>query len=1104
MEPGPRSPEDSLKCIKTRPGFKVELMVAEPLVMDPVAFAWGPDGKFWVVEMGDYPLGIDGKNKFGGKIKFLEKTRPDGPYDKMTLFMDNVGYPTGVFPYKNGVLVTCAPDIFYAEMGKDGKVKKEVVFTGFKEGNQQHRVNGLTWGIDNWIYGANGDSGGVIEGGKLAGLLERKMMKGSVNISGRDFRFKVETGEFEAVSGQSQFGRCRDDWGNWFGCNNSNPMFHFVLEDRYLKRNPHVLYPDVRVPVVPGAVRVYPISKPLPRFNTPQGLNHFTSACSTIIYRDTLFGKEFEGNAFIAEPVHNLVHRVIVKPKGVTFTAQRADDEKESEFLASTDNWFRPAMIQVGPDGALWIADMYRYVIEHPEWIPKDWQKKLDLRAGHDKGRIYRVYPVDKKPRDIVRMDKMTAGDLVKQLEHPNGWVRDTAHQLLVLREHKIPALQAACKGTRELATEGKTPQARLHAMLAGHWLHDGWEAKVLLKFLKDPHPAVRKHCIAMTEQTQPFIWITTMDALAKEESEQVRQQVGYSLAYADSGGICEQNLSRLLLQNADNPYILAAGLSSIAQDNWRITFAILSQEKRLPSPLFNPLMRLAKAYGKPGDPGLLVVRQLGMLEKKPTGDLLAPIADLLDALQKNDISLVNMLKDGGEKEIDKTIARLKEVHDHAVKVVQSPKASTKDKALAIRVLGLGLGNDREDHKILLDLLTPQAPDDFQSLVIVQLSRQSNASVPRLLLTPWKSYSPALRGQVLDTLFSQQLWTTGVLDAIKQKQVPAAEIDAVRRQRLLTHRDKQIRDTAAKLFAGASDPDRGKVVDRYWLSLPDKTDVQRGAKLYAKACASCHKLGDTGQNVGPDLASVGDKSVQGLLNAILDPNRALESRYVNYVASTKGGKSYNGIITGETSTSITLVGPDGKTQQLLRNELDELTSTGKSLMPDGLEKDLSPQDVADIIEYVRSNQQLPKRKVLEGNVPKTVAAGKDGVFRLLPATAAVYGKTIVIEKQYGNFGYWSSPDDEVVWTIDVPKAGEYAVWIYYACANDSAGNTAEFFSVTGKLTYKVVSTGSWDEYRGRNIGTLDLKSGPQWVRVRGVGAIRGALFDLKKVELSPR
>src|SRR2546430_12537611 len=133
MEPGPKSPEDSLKCIKTRPGFKVELMVAEPLVMDPIAFAWGPDGKFWVVEMGDYPLGVDGKNKPGGKIKYLEKSKTDGPYDKMTVFLDNLGYPTGVFPWGKGVIVTCAPDIFYAEdTDGDGKANKKVVlFTGF-------------------------------------------------------------------------------------------------------------------------------------------------------------------------------------------------------------------------------------------------------------------------------------------------------------------------------------------------------------------------------------------------------------------------------------------------------------------------------------------------------------------------------------------------------------------------------------------------------------------------------------------------------------------------------------------------------------------------------------------------------------------------------------------------------------------------------------------------------------------------------------------------------------------------------------------------------------------------------------------------------------
>ena len=162
------------------------------------------------------------------------------------------------------------------------------------------------------------------------------------------------------------------------------------------------------------------------------------SACSTIIYRDTLFGKEFEGNAFISEPVHNLVHRVVVTPKGVTFAGQRANDEKESEFLASSDNWFRPTMIQVGPDGALWIADMYRYVIEHPEWIPKDWQKKLDLRAGHDKGRIYRVFPVGAKPRAIPRLDKLDTAGLVAALDSPNGWQRDMAMMMLIGSNKRI------------------------------------------------------------------------------------------------------------------------------------------------------------------------------------------------------------------------------------------------------------------------------------------------------------------------------------------------------------------------------------------------------------------------------------------------------------------------------------------------------------------------------------------------------------------------------------------------------------------------------------------------------------------------------------------
>jgi putative membrane-bound dehydrogenase-like protein len=950
MEPA-KSPAESLKCIKARPGFKVELMVAEPLVMDPIAFAWGPDGKFWVVEMGDYPLGLDGKGKPGGKIKYLEKSKPEGegPYDKMTVFMDGLGFPTGVFPYKNGVLVTCAPDIFYAEVGKDGKAaKKEILFTGFKEGNQQHRVNGLTWGIDNWIYGANGDSGGIVKSIKTGK---------SVDIRGRDFRLKVETGEFETQSGQSQFGRCRDDWGNWFGNNNSNPMYHYVLDDHYLKRNPHVLYPDpkVSVSVKPGASEVFPISRPLPRFNSPLALNHFTSACSTIIYRDTLFGKEFEGNMFVSEPVHNLVHREIMKPKGVTFTSQRADDEQTSEFLASSDNWFRPTMIQVGPDGALWIADMYRYVIEHPEWIPKDWQKKLDLRAGHDLGRIYRVFPADKKPRAIVRLDKMKIEELVKQLESPSGWVRDTAHQLLV---QKVAFAEQASK-LEDLMNKSQSPHGRLHALYAHEALRS-WSPVSLVAFARDPHPAIRKHSLALMEGFSMRNQKKMLDVVEIDTDEQVLQQLAYSLR--EYGADHEERLARLLCANADNPYILAAGLSSLTEKNWKGVFAELIKREKIPGALFVPMMRMAKAVGQPLDSSHLFVRQLNTQEKLPGDQLRTSVGDMLDALEKSDLPLKRLLEASGDKGIQATIQRLKKIHDDAAKIVEDPKAAPNKKMIAVRLLARGLGDDRADHKLLLTFLTPQTADEVQSAAIVQLSRTFDPRVPGLLLGPWKGYSPALRGQVLDTLLSRPLWASMTLDAIQKKQVLAHEIDAIRRQRLLQHKDTQIRKTAETIFAAASNPDRGKVVATYSLQLPEKTDAARGAKLFAKSCATCHKFGGVGQDVGPDLASVGDKSVQGLLTAILDPNRAVEARYINYQAVTKAGLTYAGILASETSTSITLVAADGKKHQLLRNELDELASTGKSMMPEGLEKDLSPQDLADIIAHVRSNVAAPKPK----------------------------------------------------------------------------------------------------------------------------------------------
>jgi putative heme-binding domain-containing protein len=208
--------------------------------------------------------------------------------------------------------------------------------------------------------------------------------------------------------------------------------------------------------------------------------------------------------------------------------------------------------------------------------------------------------------------------------------------------------------------------------------------------------------------------------------------------------------------------------------------------------------------------------------------------------------------------------------------------------------------------------------------------------------------------QVLDALLVRDDRARAFLDALERKQALASELDAVRRQRLLNHKDAGIRRRAAAVLADAVAPDRQKVVDAYQPALKLSGDRDRGGKVFARACATCHRLGDVGHVVGPDLASVGDKSPQGLLIAILDPNRVVEARYLNYVAVTRNGQTFVGVLAAETGNSVTLVEPDGKERVILRTALEELTSTGKSLMPDGLEKDLTPQDLADLIAFVRA------------------------------------------------------------------------------------------------------------------------------------------------------
>ncbi len=287
--PPPLSPREALASIRVKPGFTVELVASEPLIVDPVAIDFGPDGRLWVCEMHDYPMGLDGKYSPGGRIKTLEDTDNDGRYDKATVFLDGLPFPTGVKAWRQGALICAAPQVIYAEdTDGDGKAdRREVVLEGFGADNYQARVNSLYLGLDNWLYGASG-----LRGGRITMIASGKV----VDIGTRDFRIRMDEGILEPASGRTQHGRTRDDWNNHFGNTNSSLLQHYPLPDHDAARNPHVVPPGpyVFVPRDADNARVYPASRTLARYNDIHAANHVTSACSPAIYRDELLGPEYQ------------------------------------------------------------------------------------------------------------------------------------------------------------------------------------------------------------------------------------------------------------------------------------------------------------------------------------------------------------------------------------------------------------------------------------------------------------------------------------------------------------------------------------------------------------------------------------------------------------------------------------------------------------------------------------------------------------------------------------------------------------------------------------------------------------------------------------------
>ena len=944
----PTEPADAPKTFRVRDGFTLQAVAHEPQVMDPVAAAYDENGRLYVVEMRDYPEPHKPGEPPLGRVRLLEDRNGDGFYETATVFAEHLPWPTGIACWDGGVYVTAAPDIWYLKDTKgDGRADvRKKAYTGFVVNNVQALVNGLQWGVDNRITGVTAGNGGSITPGDQPGAKP-------VRVTGRDFRFDPIGSRFEAIAGTAQFGNTFDDWYNRFLCANRLVCGHVVLPTHALARNPHL--PAARMVhdcAAEGSSEVLPMfqisqAEPWRELRTrryqAEGQKQpesemkasgvFTSGTGIMVYRGAAYPEQYHGQMFVGNVAGNLVHRRSLTPKGATFAATRVDDG--AEFIASTDNWFRPVNFVNAPDGTLHVLDMYREVVEHPWSIPEDIKNQLHMDSGRDRGRIWRLTPPGFKPSPPPRLGQATTAELVATLENPNAWWRETAQRLLYQRQDK-----SAVEPLRKLTRESKSPLARMHAL----WTLKGLgELKTddILGALRHDVAGLRIHGLRLAEGqlVESRELAVQVRAMHDDPDAQVRFHVALALGELFDSASFEPLLS-IARRDAADPLTRIAVLSSAA-DRSHFLFAAILQGGDPTADERDLLSQLAAVVGARNRPaevsrGLEALAK-SSLPKPERRDLLVSLGDGLLRAGKTLAALD--LPAGSHKFFDELVA---------------DAAKAGDQEWALRLLAhADFATARPAFEAVID---PRKPQTMQ-LVAVRAMRTATADdVAPLLLTRWTGYTPLLRGEVIATLSTRPVWAKALLDAVESGTVGKSQIDTARQAVLKNHRDPAVRDRAAKLFAVATPAARQKVIAAYQAAVEKPGDAAKGLEVYRRECASCHLAGNVGQIVGPAMATVRDKSPAELLVAILDPNREVDPRYLNYVVNLADGRSTSGVIAGVSPTAVTLRRADGAIESVLRTQIDELKSTGLSLMPEEFEKRLTPAEMADLLAFLKESR----------------------------------------------------------------------------------------------------------------------------------------------------
>ena len=981
-------------------GFEMQLIAAEPLVTDPVAITYDADGRAYVCEMNDYPYTDKEHHKHAqenptdqsiGKVRLLTDTDGDGVFDKATVFADGLSWPTGAACWKGGIFVTATPDVWYLkDTNGDGVADvRQKVFTGFKKLNVQAVMNNPIWGLDHRIYVAGGSNGGEIQ--RVPGsdtVMPLPADFKPLPIKRNDFSFDPSTGDVRLESGGARFGNTFDDWGNRFLCNIRNPCQHVVLPYRYLARNPYLVVPSALNDCAEAGdqLPVYRTSPPEPwrEFRAKRwvqegstlpkselvGAGVVTSSAGITVYRGDAYPKEYRDFVFVADVAGNLFYRMKLVPDGVTFKAVQVDGTKN--FCTSDDLWFRPVNFVNAPDGCLHVCDMYREVIEHPWSIPDDIHAAVDLLRGRDRGRIWRLAPrigvslSDGSAKSLTlrvtpKLSAASTPELVALLDHPNAWHRETAQRLLFEQQDK-----AAVDPLRAMVEKGKTSQGKVGALHALSAL----SALSVVTLDGAAHEFSGPVAEAAAELFEPFV----SELKWKGDLRQDTSNLPFARLAADADNrvaIKALFTMRNLTTTSKNPAGAAwaenmiGSIGRASADHWYQTMILCAVGDRADS-LLVPLLfsdrmlmaasseeivaQLSAQIAGAGNRATLAVVMTALSKDAFPSRLRARILGKMQAnASRMSISLATVSSN------ETTNARLRIIADEALHTLCSRK-DCDIKLEALPVVG-ALAEPKEAMDSFRHLLGPSQPSELQFAALEALGSYHEPAVADILIESWPKLTPALRDKAITLMLSRADRIAKLLDAIEAKQILPAQLSAAAKATLGRQKTPALAGRIAQLIGDGSASNRKAVIDQYTTamfgSVPMAGDATRGAKIYETACMVCHRHLDRGNDVGPNLGTIKAWTAEQILTNVLDPNREVSPNFALYIIETNDGRTLSGLITSETAGNLTLKRADGGTDTVLRSEIKSLTSPGISLMPEGLEAAITPQQMADLIAYLK-------------------------------------------------------------------------------------------------------------------------------------------------------